>query len=523
MKIYLILSFLCLWLLSNSQNWLWAHQIGTTTSNDGGKALATDVSGNIYLAARNGYTIGGVLSKHNSVGIVNWVRNCAANLTSLTVDKNGNVYACGNFWGNATFEGGSNPNLTAASNGQSYDGFVVKYDSSGNIQWLQIIHSPNNFKDEVVSIKVDAFSNVYVTGYSHKLINNIYKKNFFLKKYDAQGNIIWTQDSNWRGNANSTSLALDEMNNCYVTGGFSDSAFFGNTTLISHPGSMFLAKYSSSGSFLWAKKDGRRAGAASIHYFQGKLTLTGGVTDSTIIGMQQFTVLPYSFFIAQCDTGGQFLWANVGLNAMAESITGDRNGSTFVTGSFRSVGATFGSTLITSPKQNDDVFVLKCDSMGNFVWVVAPTGSSKGGNSGTSIAMSYNNIFLTGSFNDQTNFGIHTLYAPCPSAGTNDEMFLAAIEDNGLGVPTELVIHQTKEISGWPNPTNDYYFINLKELPTELVHFEIVNALGQTLQCSVEKKDNTTYKIELIGLTKGIYHLRCITRTNTHLRKIIKR
>ena len=79
---------------------------------------------------------------------------------SITVDASGNVYTTGEFSGTADFDPGAGAsNLISA--GRS-DIFVQKLDASGNFLWAKSFGGINS--DRGISITVDASGTVYTTG-----------------------------------------------------------------------------------------------------------------------------------------------------------------------------------------------------------------------------------------------------------------------------------------------------------------------------------------------------------------------
>ena len=94
----------------------WTQQLGSS-SFDEARGVATDSSGNVYVA-------GSALYKFDSSGNQLWSQNPGAFSRSVATDSSGNIYVTG-----ATGGG-----LDGNSNAGAYDLFVVKYDSDGNKQ-----------------------------------------------------------------------------------------------------------------------------------------------------------------------------------------------------------------------------------------------------------------------------------------------------------------------------------------------------------------------------------------------------
>ncbi|MCK5050684.1 MAG: SBBP repeat-containing protein [Candidatus Cloacimonetes bacterium] len=101
----------------------------------------------------------------------------------------------------------------------------------------------------------------------------------------------------------------------------------------------------------------------------------------------------------------------------------DDNGSSYVTGTFRST-ATFGSYSLTS-SGSSDIFVAKMDANGNWLWATQAGGISS--NYGYAIAIDDNgNSYVTGLFGGTITFGSYSL-----TSSGNWDIFIAKIDSNG--------------------------------------------------------------------------------------------
>ena len=146
-----------------------------------------------------------------------------------------------------------------------------------------------------------------------------------------------------------------------------------------------------------------------------------------------------TFIVKMDPTNGNFIWARqtdalttTGLNrSLGSGIDVDASGNIYVTGILQGT-VQFGNLLLPiSATGNQDAYVTKLDSNGNFLWVNASQGiptitivTSNG------IAVSpLGNIFITGAFqNGQVLFGAIPLTSIPPSA------YIAEIDTNGLWV-----------------------------------------------------------------------------------------
>lgn len=122
----------------------------------------------------------------------------------------------------------------------------------------------------------------------------------------------------------------------------------------------------------------------------------------------------WEIFIQKLDSSGNFVWAkSIGGTAddIGESISTDALGNVLVTGEFQST-ADFdpgAGTFNLNSNGGRDIFILKLDSDGNFIWAKSMGGTSEDlGNSITTDASG--NVYSTGSFIGSVDFD--------PGAGT---------------------------------------------------------------------------------------------------------
>ncbi|MCC5608895.1 SBBP repeat-containing protein [Nostoc sp. CHAB 5834] len=393
-------------------NVLWAKQLGGT-SYDVGWGITADASGNTYVMGDFSDTVtfgntsltsgagnDSFIAKLDSSGNVLWAQKLGGSSyrtsSGITIDSSGNSYATGFFFAPATF---GNITLTSAGLG---DAFITKLDSSGNFLWAQQLGGTSY--DIAMGIGVDSSGNSYVTGsfddtatFGNITLTSTGDDDGFITKLDSRGNFLWAQQLGGTSYASGEAIASDGAGNTYVTGYFSDTATFGNTTLTSTGrGDGFITKLDSNGNFLWAQKlgDGSQGKGITIDssgntYVTGNIYVAGNFDES----------------ITKLDSSGKFIWAKK-LDGNVSEVTGitvDNSGNIYVTGSFYDT-ATFGSiTLISAGDGDEDAFIAKLDSNGKFLSAQNFGGTSD--DRGLDITSDgKGNIYATGGFDNTATF-----------------------------------------------------------------------------------------------------------------------
>jgi hypothetical protein len=255
----------------------------------------------------------------------------------------------------------------------------------------------------------DVYGNVFVTGWFYNqymyigtdtLINSASgTPEIFLAKYDSSGNFLWAESAGGNDGDGPTSIASDSSGNVFISGDFvSASASFGSYTLFNSAPSLdhtFLAKYDSSGNVLWAH-------------------------------------------------------APVGSYDKAFGIASDRNGNIYMAGSFVSNQITFGTITLSRVSNFDsDLYVVKYDANGNAIWAKR-AGNTSFNEPAFAIAVDiYSDIYVCGEFTDTVtlSFGSSNL----TNNGLSD-VFLAKLT-HAVGVEENLF---SAELTVYPNPCSGH-------------------------------------------------------------------
>lgn len=244
------------------------------------------------------------------------------------------------------------------------------------------------------------------------------------------------------------SITTDSKGNVYTAGYFEGTVDFdpgaGVVNLTSNNShDVFISKLDPLGNFLWAKRIGGTAGhdeATSITvdanddiyitgYFQSTVDFDPGAGTFNLISLGD-----YDAFVCKLDELGSFIWAKQfggTKNNRGYSIATDNNGNVYTTGYFNN-SADFdpgaGTTNLTSNGQND-IFISKLNSLGEFVWAKQIGGADSDG--GFSLSIDNNeNVYITGSFYNTVDFDPGTGVYNLTSLGLSD-IFICKLDASG--------------------------------------------------------------------------------------------
>lgn len=537
----------------------WAYQTGGDFTGafeeDGATAIITDAVGNSYIT---GYfdgnsdfdfgnqdyilnSLGGTNSfvvKLDPAGQLVWVKTFGGSSNqgnSIKLDTQQNIYVGGSFTGTVDFDPNSNSQLES-SNG-SYDAYVVKLDNNGDFIWVKTLGG-DTF-DTCSGLTIDNFSNVYYTGSftntvdfdlgtgSH-LITVSGAKDAYVVKLDKDGNWKWSNIYGSTGIDNGNSIGIDNDQNIYIAGEFSETIDFdagpstvNHTSLANLDG--YLLKIDTLGNYIWSRSF--QCTSAIYNYgiaidqnskcyltgtFQGTMDVNPSVESSLINSNGDWDI-----YVMAIDSSGSFLWgSSIGGNNGSDksnAIATDNDNNIYITGYVgQNVDLDPGiGTIFMNNTGFNTMFLLKLDQFGTFQWAeIVGTELGKGSGIGITVDNS-NNIYACGSF-----FGTFEVQIGGNSAqlSCNGAVDIFAFK---LGNTTSLKeLDISFEIN--PNPCNET--INLFNPFTTLLDIQIINEFGMVLKTiSITPGNNI---IDMARFANGVYILKSTYGTNAQ--KIIK-
>ncbi len=249
-------------------------------------------------------------------------------------------------------------------------GFYVTTSFSQTFQWAKQVGGTNN--DVSRAVCNDNNGNVLSAGFFKGTIdanpgvatNNLVAigtgNSGYIGKLDSNGNYIWGIGLLARQSAGVCEIygiTSDATGNVYITGVAGDTVDFdpgaGTSLLIGSPSSVFVAKYSSAGALVWAKAVN---GVTSAYGFALCVDASNNVIAT-----------------------GRFVGNNIDFNPGAAS------------------------SLLSSTNSVPDIFVLKLDATGNFVWAMR-LGANNSDQAHSIKADAAGNIYLAGYFSATVDF-----------------------------------------------------------------------------------------------------------------------
>jgi hypothetical protein len=323
---------------------------------------------------------------------------------------------------------------------------------SQNFQWAKSFGGSSN--DDSYAMSLDASGNIYVTGFfagtsdfdpsaGTYTLTSAGSFDSYIVKLDAAGSFVWAKSFGGIGVDDALSIKTDASGNVYVAGVFQSTVDFdpgaGTTTLTAVATDAFLTKFNSSGNFIWAKNMGTANignialdGSGNIYtagFFQNTTDFdpTAGTYTITSTGSDDA-------FITKLDASGNYIWTKTfgGVNAdRANAIGIDASGSIYISGSY----LTFSefdpavTTFTMSSAGGYDIYVLKLNSLGNFVWAKSFGGS--GSDTGSALEFDLlGNVIVTGNYTGTADFDPTIGVSNLTSLGATD-IFVLRLRSSG--------------------------------------------------------------------------------------------
>ena len=285
-RLFIILILISTAVSIQAQVYNWAYKIAGTGW--------TDVK-STYLANDNSYLVTGMftfttdfggtsvtseayqdafVAKYSQNGTLQWVKTMGGNEQDwgydVCTDNNDNVYVIGYFQSSALHFTPTDSLVKSALSSRNV--FTAKYSNTGVFQWARLGSAGNTAGYlNGNSITCDAQNNVIISGSYNKQIEfdgtqlpNTNATNIYLVKYTSSGTVVWAKAGVSGSICWLNDLVTDANNNIYCTGKISTAITFGNTTIQNHMGDdMVIGKFDASGNLIWMTVEGKPISAST--------------------------------------------------------------------------------------------------------------------------------------------------------------------------------------------------------------------------------------------------------------------
>ncbi len=382
-----------------------------------------------------------------SSGSVNeWVQDVKSN-------SSGSVYTVGLYSGKVDFDPSATYNVLEASD--TTNGFIASYTSAGALTWVKSINGEVSIK----KLRIDSSNNLFLVGYFKGTVDfdptgvttnltSAGMQDIFFAKYDGSGNLIWVYKIGAADDDKAENIEIDSNGNIILTGTFRSSVDFNPSTsatnLLTTAGgtNAFLAKYNSSGGYLWAFKIGGNLHSNNLAIDNNNnIIISGDFYSQTAFNPANTSQLTFPYggfsstnvFLAKYDTNGNFQWV-IPLKSNQDNgdIAVDASGNIYISGNA-------GGICDFDPSPSNQVlidlnvsstFLAKYSSAGTYIWALKliPIQSDKL----TSLSLDgYGNINLVGTFSFTRDFDPSAAVLNLTSTGNTFDIYQARFSPSG--------------------------------------------------------------------------------------------
>jgi hypothetical protein len=357
-----------------SGNVIWTRQVGTS-SVDVALAVSVDAAG-VHLAGRTDGDLDGAgsgtfagvsdafVQTYDTNGTLLWTREFG----SPAFDQALGIVGDGSAVFVAGQVDGALPGETSEGGGNT-DAFVQKYDAGGNVSWTQRFGTLGPEADLARAVAMDEDRNVYVAGDTRGTLpgqTSVGLNDAFLRKYDRDGNLLWTRQFGSVLTDFGLAVAVDADRQRVYVAGRSDTAQLGQS-FAGGQSDAYVRAFDLNGNDVWTRQFGTNDfdNLSAVTVDERGAVYVAGQTNGTLLGQPPVGGVNDAF-IRKYDSDGNEVWTRQFGSANSDSANGisvDGKGDVYV------VGQTMGTLPGQPPLAGvADAFIRKYDDDGKELW-----------------------------------------------------------------------------------------------------------------------------------------------------------
>ena len=393
----------------------------------GGDFVSANITVGDYTFTNNGNSQSdSYIIKYNANNYIEWVDSFGGNkddkITSVSSTSDGG-YIVGGYFSSDSIQVG-NYTLTRTVNGQS-DNYIIKYNKNGEVEWADSFGGSKI--DEITSVSSTSDGGYIVGGYftsdnikigNYTLTNNGGYDGFIIK-YSNSGEVEWARSVGGTSSDYINSVATTSDGE-YIIGGYFNSAEIqaGDYTLTRNGGyDGMIIKYNKNGEVKWADLFGGSSGdeITSLSSTSDGGYIVGGYFTSDNIKIGNYTLTNNGgrdSFIIKYSANNEIEWSKSFGGSKDDEITsvvGTQDENYIVGGYFSSDNLTVGDYTLTNNGGAYNSFILKYNTNNEIEWADS-YGDSNSATINTIVATNNDGIIIGGYFyGDSVKIGDYIL------------------------------------------------------------------------------------------------------------------
>ncbi len=443
------------------------------------------------------------ISKHDNNGNLIWIKSFGGfedvEINDISISPNKDIFICG------TFEGSILIDTVQLINSSDKNAFIASLDSNCNLKWVKNIESSSDVEANVLEIDILNDKLFFVAVYEDNIsfdstfLTAFGDNSLLLSSFNLDGTYQWGEEISCQDEIKASSIKLDSFSNIYITGSFEGNILFQNNVILNSSNKdLFIFKTDTLGNLIWSKTIGSSEDVESSNLYVLDTTIFiigkfSGVanfqnTDLTSLGEEDG-------FILSLSTNNYENWVNTFASqgdVSPNDIFVDSTGKIFVTGVISS-STNFDNILISNNSQ-DDLFICSYDFNGSVIWAKGIGGTSSViGISMVPIAQ--NKVLISGVYEESAFFDSITV-----SSLNVEDVFFGIIDTEIFNLNIQKNKNPLK-FTIYPNPTFDNISI-LSEISNK-ISYQIFDLSGKFI--SYGEIDSKNSLIDISNLIPGTY------------------